>query len=131
MGRILPLLEILVFGVILPSTMAPAAVEAGIRPMATPAFQTPEEIQSDLGERLRQLRLGQRLTQAGLASRAGVSPRALRGLESGEGSSLITLIRVLKALGALTSLDALAPQPTISPMALLAGNRAPKRGTRH
>jgi len=99
--------------------------------MATPAFQTPEEIQSDLGERLRQLRLGQRLTQAGLASRAGVSPRALRGLESGEGSSLITVIRVLKALGALTSLDALAPQPTISPMALLAGNRARKRGTRH
>lgn len=99
--------------------------------MATPAFQTPEEIQSDLGERLRPLRLGQRLTQAGLASRAGVSPRALRGLESGEGSSLITVIRVLKALGALTSLDALAPQPTISPMALLAGNRARKRGTRH
>ena len=99
--------------------------------MATPSFQTPEEIQSDLGARLRQLRLGQRLTQAGLASRAGISPRAVRALESGEGSSLITLIRVLKALGALASLDALAPQPTISPMALLAGNRAPKRGTRH
>ncbi|ODU51384.1 MAG: hypothetical protein ABS98_07015 [Lysobacteraceae bacterium SCN 69-48] len=98
--------------------------------MATPSFQTPEEIQTDLGQRLRQLRLGQRLTQAGLASRAGVSPRALRGLESGEGSSLITVIRVLKALGALGSLDALAPQPTISPMALLAGNRARKRGTR-
>jgi DNA-binding XRE family transcriptional regulator len=124
-------LDISVFGVILPSTMATAAVEAGIRPMATPSFQTPEEIQTDLGQRLRQLRLGQRLTQAGLASRAGVSPRALRGLESGEGSSLITVIRVLKALGALTSLDALAPQPTISPMALLAGNRARKRGTRH
>lgn len=110
--------------------MATATVEAETRPMATPAFQTPEEIQSDLGQRLRQLRLGQRLTQAGLASRADVSPRALRGLENGEGSSLITLIRVLKALGALASLDALAPQPTISPMALLAGNRAPKRGTR-
>ncbi|MBW8311755.1 MAG: helix-turn-helix domain-containing protein [Rhizobium sp.] len=94
-------------------------------------FQTPEEIQSELGERLRQLRLGRRLTQAGLASRAGVSPRALRALESGEGSNLVTLIRVLKALEALASLDALAPQPTVSPMALLTGSRLPKRGTRN
>lgn len=94
-------------------------------------FKTPEEVQSDLGERLRQLRLGKRLTQAGLASRAGVSPRAVRALESGEGSNLLTLIRVLKALEALASLDALAPQPTVSPMALLAGSRMPRRGTRN
>lgn len=98
--------------------------------MSDISFKTPEEILADLGDRIRSLRLNQKLTQAGVANRAGVAARSVRSLEAGENSSLLTLIRVLKALDALSSLDALAPQPTISPMALLEGSRTPKRGTR-
>lgn len=90
-------------------------------------FKTPDEIQTQLGDRIRQLRLNADVTQAALADRAGVSARAVRSLERGEGSSLATLIRVLKALGAESSLDAIAPQPTISPMALLERGKAPQR----
>lgn len=90
-------------------------------------FKTPDEIQAQLGDRIRQLRLRVDITQAALAGRAGVSARAVRSLENGEGSSLATLVRVLKALGAESSLDAIAPQPTISPMALLERGKAPQR----
>jgi transcriptional regulator with XRE-family HTH domain len=95
--------------------------------MADFEFQSPEEIQVALGERLRQLRLRADVTQDALAAKAGISVRALRALEKGEGSSLITLVRVLKALGAASGLDAIAPEPTISPMALLERGKAPQR----
>ena len=95
--------------------------------MADFEFQSPEEIQVALGERRRQLRLRADVTQDALAAKAGISVRALRALEKGEGSSLITLVRVLKALGAASGLDAIAPEPTISPMALLERGKAPQR----
>ena len=98
--------------------------------MINTAFQSPQTIQVDLGDRLRQLRLNRNLDQAALASKAGISERTLRGLESGEGSSLITLIRVLKALDALASLDAIAPAPTVSPIAMLGRGRAPQRASK-
>ena len=93
-------------------------------------FNTPEEIQKLLGERVRRLRLNRNQDQAQVAAKAGLSERALRGLEAGEGSKLITLIRVLKALEALASLDALAPEPSVSPMAILARGKTPQRASR-
>ncbi len=98
--------------------------------MNTSIFRTPQEIQRLLGERVRRLRLNRNQDQAQVAAKAGVSERALRGLEAGEGSKLITLIRVLKALEALGSLDALAPEPSVSPMAMLGRGKAPQRASR-
>ena len=54
------------------------------------AFETPHELLVGLGERISRLRIRKALTQAELASRAGVSPRALGDLERGRGSSLST-----------------------------------------
>jgi len=87
-------------------------------------------MQELLGQRIRTLRLNRNQDQAHVASKAGVSERALRNLESGAGSNLITLIRVLKALDALESLDALAPEPSFSPMAILKRGKAPQRASR-
>lgn len=98
--------------------------------MNTSIFKTPDEIQALLGERVRRLRLNRNQDQAQIAAKAGVSERALRSLEAGKGSQLITLIRVLKALEALGSLDALAPEPSISPMAMLGRGKAPQRASR-
>ena len=98
--------------------------------MAELRFKTPDEIQAELGTRIRNLRLRKGLTQEGVASRADISSRALRSLEVGGGSSLLTLVKVLKALDALDGLEAFAPKPTVSPMAMLAGNASPKRGKR-
>ena len=56
--------------------------------------------------------------------------RALRDLEAGRGSTVLTLIRTLKALGAEHDLQALAPHPTISPMAMLQQPKGRARGNR-
>lgn len=58
------------------------------------------EICALLSGRVRQVRLAQNLTQAGLAQRAGISSGAVRKLESGGLSTLATFVSCLRALGA-------------------------------
>ena len=89
--------------------------------------QTPAELQRDLGERLRRLRIGRDLSQEQLAGKAGVSLKTLRNLEHGAGSSVETLLRTLKALGVANLLEALVPAPMVSPLALLKGAEPPRR----
>lgn len=93
-------------------------------------INSPDELVQALGNRLKSLRLSSGMTQGTLADKAGVSPRALRDLEAGRGSTLHTLVRVLKALGAEQGIDALVPQPRVSPMALLEHPQGRKRGFR-
>ena len=78
--------------------------------------QTAEEIEVTLGGRLKTLRIHRNLEQATLAERAGISVRTLRNLESGNGSSLRTLILVLRILGREQWLETIAPVPTINPL---------------
>ncbi|HBD33981.1 helix-turn-helix domain-containing protein [Cupriavidus sp. TKC] len=63
-----------------------------------------------LGRRIRCLRLIANLSQCELATRAGVSPRALRSLEHGAGSTVATLLRLLHALGREDEFVVLAPE---------------------
>jgi transcriptional regulator with XRE-family HTH domain len=80
---------------------------------------TPQKLQISLGERIRKLRLQRNLDQRATADKAGVSEKALRNLETGRGSTVETLLRTLKALNYLQGLEMLAPEVTISPLALL------------
>ncbi|MEX3983777.1 helix-turn-helix transcriptional regulator [Paraburkholderia sp. EG287A] len=79
------------------------------------AIQTVEEMELDLGEKLKRLRLNKNLDQKTLAARAGVSVRALRNLEGGEGTTVRTLLSVVRALGRESWLQTVAPVPTINP----------------
>ncbi|CAB3794644.1 helix-turn-helix domain-containing protein [Paraburkholderia fynbosensis] len=79
-------------------------------------IRTPGEIAADLGQSLRTLRIHKNLDQATVAARAGISVRSLRNLENGDGSSLHTLILVLRVLGREAWLDTIAPVPTINPV---------------
>ena len=93
--------------------------------------KSPEEIALDLGERIRALRLATNATQAFIADKAGVTERSLRDLETGQGSSVQTLIRVLKALGVDDVIAAIAPRPLVSPLQLLDSKpRQRARGSR-
>jgi len=92
------------------------------------SYKTPAELQEMLGERLRELRLDQELTQSAVAEKAGTSLRTIQKLERGEGSTIDTLVRFLKAVGAADALNAISPEPTISPIAILkAENRRRQR----
>ena len=75
-----------------------------------------EQIVIDLGARLAKLRLASNVTQAALASKAGVGTRTLARLEGGEGGTIDSLVRVITALGLRSHFEAVLPDPDIRPM---------------
>ena len=91
------------------------------------SFKSSEELQVLLGEQLRQLRISKNLNQIATAEKAGISEKALRNLEAGRGSTVETLLRVLKALESLEGLQLIAPRPSVSPMAMLRWSKGRKR----
>ena len=93
-------------------------------------FNTPEELQTILGERLRRLRLNRNLDQRSTAEKAGISEKALRNLEGGRGSTVETLLRVLKALDYLQGIEMLAPEISVNPLELLRQPKVQQRARR-
>jgi transcriptional regulator with XRE-family HTH domain len=97
------------------------------------ATDSPVDLDTDqweirLGEQIRRLRLDHGDDQQTLARLADVGLSSVKNLENGRGSSLRTLVRVLRALDAVDWLDTLDPQPTVSPLDLLRGQgRTPRR----
>ena len=85
------------------------------------------DIQADLGRRVRQLRLSRNMDQRTAAEKAGISLRALSKLENGHGSTLETFLRTLRALDYVKGIELLAPEPAISPLALLSKSKPPQR----
>lgn len=92
-------------------------------------MKTPEMIESDLGERIKRYRLVKNLDQKTLAERAGVSVRALRNLEGGAGSTVHTLVRVMRALGRESWFDTIAPVATIDPLTAVRGPELRQRAS--
>lgn len=86
-------------------------------PVSNTQRKPADEIQAELGQRVRRLRLHQQIAQSELAEKSGVSERAIRTLEKGAGSSVHTLILILKALGADENMASIAPQATAEHMA--------------
>jgi len=81
--------------------------------------------QSELGRQIRALRLRQDLDQRTLAARAGVALNVVKNLETGTGSTVTSLVKVLRTLGRADWLGTLAPAVSISPMQML--KRTPER----
>ena len=87
------------------------------------SFRSLPELQALLGEQIQQLRIAKNLGQIATAEKAGISEKALRNLEAGRGSTVESLLRILKALDSLDGLQLIVPRPSIS---LLAVMRHPK-----
>ncbi|WP_299703300.1 helix-turn-helix transcriptional regulator [uncultured Tateyamaria sp.] len=79
-------------------------------------FKSAEALASDIGSKLERLRLSRNITQTDLAINAGISERTLRRLESGDGATLDSLLRVLLALKIAQNLDLLVPDPRVRPI---------------
>ena len=83
------------------------------------SHQTVQEWEALVGEQIRQARIAADLEQERLAALADVSVNTLSNLERGKGSSLKTLIAVVRALGRTDWIEALAPSVTVSPLQML------------
>ena len=70
-------------------------------------FKKPEEVVTSLCERLRKERLYLEMTQADVATRAGVSVNTVSNLEAGRNVSFENLVRVAMVLGRLKELEEL------------------------
>ena len=77
-----------------------------------------EAIARELGSRLRQLRLNRNLTRRDVATSAGCTEQTIAALERGAGK-LVTMVAVLRVLGALDQLDVFLPPTEVSPMDML------------
>lgn len=94
------------------------------------AIRTTEEWGTTLGEQLRHLRLRQNVDQRYLAERAGVALNAVKHLESGQGATVSSFIKVLRALDRADWLETLAPPVSISPIQLLQAKPRRQRASR-
>lgn len=86
--------------------------------------RTVHDWEAHLGEQVRAARIAADLDQATVAQLADLSIGAVKNLEGGKGSSLKTLIRVLRVLDRTDWLDTLAPPITVSPLQMLTAKRA-------
>ena len=85
------------------------------------------EWEAEVGHQIRTSRVSSGFDQAHLASLANVSLATLSNLERGKGSTLKTLVAVVRALGRTDWLENLAPPIAVSPMQML---RAKQRGAK-
>ena len=68
-----------------------------------------------IGDRLKQTRLKQNITQQSLADDANVSLSSIKKIEKGEIGSFDSLLRVLRTLGLLNVLQPLVDEEQLSP----------------
>ncbi len=81
---------------------------------------TDEVILKEIGDRITQSRLAKNLTQAQLATQAGISKRTVERLESGElATQLSAFIRVCRVLDLIERFENLVPETVPSPIAQL------------
>jgi transcriptional regulator with XRE-family HTH domain len=90
-------------------------------------YRTVEEWEGLLGQQVRSARIAAALDQEALAALADVSVGSVSSLERGRGSSLKTLVAVVRALGHTEWLESLSPTVTVSPLQLLRSRGATPR----
>lgn len=74
-----------------------------------------QNIEVRIGEKIRNVRLKQNITQAALAVDAGISLSSLKKIECGHIGSFDSLIRTLRTLGLLEHLQSLVEPVELSP----------------
>lgn len=85
---------------------------------STPPDLTETQLEELIGQRLKQHRLHRNLNQTELARRAGLARRTITSVENGNGCTLSTLIRLLRALNIEHALDELLKPLPLSPNAI-------------
>ena len=95
----------------------------------TITYKSTEYYEVELGEQVRRLRIDAGYDQKQLSEAANVSVGSIKNLENGKGSSLVTLIKITRALNMENWLESLSPKITVSPMQMFRDQKmnAPRR----
>jgi len=93
-------------------------------------YSSSDEIQKELGNRAKAIRIDMELTQGELAKQAGVSPKTVSNLETGKDVSFRTVIEIIRALGCLQNMDILLPEQIIRPSQLAEMGKKRERAPR-
>lgn len=81
-------------------------------------IKIPQEVRKEIGERAKNFRKREKLTQAELAEKSGVSLASLKRFEQTGQVSLDSLLKIAFALDALDHFDQLFPQTRELPKSL-------------
>jgi transcriptional regulator with XRE-family HTH domain len=90
-------------------------------------IMTDAAVLSELGRRLERHRLERNLTQAELASEAGVGQATVQRAERGESVQMTSMIKLLRALELLAGLDLAIPESIDLPVAQLEREQRTRR----
>lgn len=83
--------------------------------MRIDAFANDDQILIELGERLRFSRVRAALTQSQLSKESGVAKSTIERAENGKSVQLSSLVKILRALNKISSLELLLPVPQATP----------------
>jgi transcriptional regulator with XRE-family HTH domain len=89
-------------------------------------LQSNDAVLVELGRRLERQRLARNLTQKQMAEQAGIGRATLQRLERGESVQTTSMIKLLRALDLLQSLDGALPQTIERPILQLERERRRK-----
>jgi transcriptional regulator with XRE-family HTH domain len=99
--------------------------------MKISAELTDKAVLQELGARLERRRIDAGLTQAHLAEEAGVSKRTVERIEAGLSTDFVMLLRVLRVLRLIESLDQWIADAPQSPLLLLKSRGRARRRVGH
>lgn len=80
-------------------------------------LMTDKAITEELGRRVKKLRLQKNASQMEVARFTGLSDKTIANAEQGAGT-LLTYVKILRALDSLDALDKFLPDPGVSPIDL-------------
>jgi transcriptional regulator with XRE-family HTH domain len=89
-------------------------------------LQSNDAVLAELGRRMERQRLARNVTQQQMAEQAGIGRATLQRLERGESVQTTSLIKLLRALDLLQSLDGALPQAIERPILQLERERRRK-----
>ena len=77
---------------------------------------TDVEIISEIGRRMKTLRISKNLTQQALAEHSGLNRSTIRDLETGKPLNMLSIIQVFRSLDMLSKLEEILPGAENSPV---------------
>ncbi|MCR5614448.1 helix-turn-helix transcriptional regulator [Treponema sp.] len=90
-------------------------------------FSNDAQILTELGSRLKHARLKLDMTQDDLAKNSGIAKSTIERAEKGQSIQFLSLIKILRSLNSIGSLETLLPETQASPLEIIKRTDLKKR----